>query len=260
VSNIDLFADVQITHGRFDVNLLLPILGIVVGTDAASGKNAQGGKQPTQRKPSKSVTVEHGKSPEALNRVVLARVHADINQREAGSVLPGLESDDVLVPFSSNLQLDRIPASADITPDWLGGISRCNTDVEVHFPRSTALDGLAILLQFLVVVSADFVGSIVGDELRSRHFQRVSRHRKIHIGVLLVAILFRSRFSAGIERQTDVADVGQLADMQIPHRRLDVNVLLAILAVVVRMDAASGKNAQGGNQHTEGKSCDALTA
>src|ERR1700688_4942051 len=46
IANIGLLADVQITHGRLDVNAGLAILAIVlvVRIDAASGKSAQRGE------------------------------------------------------------------------------------------------------------------------------------------------------------------------------------------------------------------------
>ena len=47
---------------------------------------------------------------------------------------------------------------------------------------------------------------------------------EVHIGALLVvAVVLRSGLGAGIERQTGVADVGLLADVQIAHGRLDVD-------------------------------------
>src|ERR1700730_10364712 len=117
-----------------------------------------------------------------------------------------------------------------------------------------ALDGLAIFRQLFVVVSDDFIGSVIGEELGGHHFQRESRHRKIHIGALLVvAVIFRSGLGAGIDRQAGVAYIGLLADVQITQGRLDVNGRCAVLAVVlvVGIDAASGKNAEGGKQRAE---------
>src|ERR1700674_2961535 len=118
-------------------------------------------------------------------------------------------------------------------------------------PGTVALNGLAIFLQLFVVVSDDFIGCVVGEELRCHHFQRKSWHRKIYIGALLVvAVVFRSGLGAGIKREAGIANIGLLADVQITHGRLDVNAGLAILAIVlvVRIDAASGKNADGGKQ------------
>src|SRR5882762_8455848 len=106
-----------------------------------------------------------------------------------------------------------------------------------------ALDGLAIFLQLFVVVGDDFVRCVVGEELRSHHFQRKSWHRKIYIGAfLVVAVIFWGGLGAGIKRQAGIADIGLLADVQITHGRLDVNVRFAILAIVLvaRIDAASG--------------------
>jgi len=52
---------------------------------------------------------------------------------------------------------------------------------------------------------------------------------------------------AGIERQSGVADIGLLADVQIAHGRFDINVLLAILGIVVRMDATGGRTQRAAN-------------
>src|SRR5216684_6313020 len=126
-------------------------------------------------------------------------------------------------------------------------------------PTAVALDGLAIFPQLFVVVGDDLARGVFGDELRSHHFQRESRQRKVYIGALLVvAVVFGGGLGAGIERQASVTDIGLLADVQIAHGRLDVNVRLAILAIVlvVRIDAASGKNADGGKQRTTGNFCD----
>src|SRR5208337_2425240 len=182
--------------------------------------------------------------------VVRARMHAYVDQGKAGPADAGLDCDDVLVSFGSNLQLHRVSGAFAVTRNGFRHfILAAFRFYATGAPGTAALDGLAISLELFVVKGDDFFGSVVGNKLRGHHFQRKSRNRKVHIGALLVvAGVFRSGLGAGIERQTDVADIGLLADVQIADGRLDVNVLLAILAIVVGMDAASGKHAERGKQ------------
>src|ERR1019366_3029730 len=151
------------------------------------------------------------------DRVVRARMHAYINQGKAGSLAVGFHGNDVLVPLRSNLQLHRISAAAIPARDRLRHvILAAFAFYATAVPGAVALDGLAIFLQLFVVVGDDFVGSVLGEELRGHHFQRESRNRKVYIGALLVvAVVFRSGLGAGIDRQAAVTDIGLLADVQI---------------------------------------------
>jgi len=54
------------------------------------------------------------------DRIVLAGVHAHINQGKAGSRAVGLNGDKVLVPLGSNLQLHRVSAAVVPARDGLG--------------------------------------------------------------------------------------------------------------------------------------------
>src|SRR5450755_583469 len=97
-------------------------------------------------------------------------------------------------------------------------------------PGAAALDGLAILLQFFVVVSNDFFGSVVRGEFPGYDFQRKSRYRKVDVRALLVVtVVFRRGLGARVHRQAGIANISLLADVQIADGRLDVNVLIAIL-------------------------------
>ncbi len=58
--------------------------------------------------------------PMSLDGVFLARVHAHINQGEAGSLAVGLDGNDVLVSFGANFQLHRISAAVIPARDGLG--------------------------------------------------------------------------------------------------------------------------------------------
>src|SRR3979411_1588886 len=122
------------------------------------------------------------------DRVLVARVYAHINQGKAASLAVRLDRDDVLVPLSSNLQLDRVSAAVLSARDGLGHLILVVVIVicVASSPAAMALDGLAILRQLFVVVSDNFIGSVIGKELCGHHFQRESRQRKIHIGPLLV--------------------------------------------------------------------------
>src|SRR3981081_1118305 len=183
--------------------------------------------------------------------VLLARAHAHINQGKAASLAVRLDRDDVLVPLGSNLQFHRVSAAVLSALDGLGHLILVVVIVicVASSPTAMALDGLAIFRQLFVVVSDNFIGSVIGEKLCGPHFPRKSRHRNIHVGPLLVvAVIFRSGLGAGIDRQAGVAYIGLLADVQIAQGGLDVNVRHAILAVVlvVGIDATGGKNAEGG--------------
>src|SRR5271165_329862 len=80
---------------------------------------------------------------------------------------------------------------------------------------------------------------------------RESRKRKVYVcALLIVTLFFRSGRGSGIECQAGVADIRLLTDVQVPHRRLDVNTRVAVFAFVAGSDAASGQHAEDGQQPT----------
>src|SRR5258708_22287073 len=106
-----------------------------------------------------------------LDRVVRASVHAHISQGKAGSLIVGLNGNDVLVPLGSNLQFHRVTAPVMPTRHRLGAFFLAGGGFYVTAaPAAMALDCLSIVLQLFVVVGDDFVGNVLARVLRRYHF------------------------------------------------------------------------------------------
>src|SRR6266436_4555790 len=103
--------------------------------------------------------------------ILFARSHAHVNERKTASLAVRLNGHDVLVPLGPNLQLYRVSAAIIPTRHRLGHVILAVVVSVAPSPTTMALDGLAIFGQLFVVVSDDFVGSVIAGELRSHHFQ-----------------------------------------------------------------------------------------
>src|ERR1039458_1895682 len=101
-----------------------------------------------------------------LDGVVRARVHAHVNQGKTGPLAIVLNGNNVLVALGSHLQLHLVSAAVIPTRDGPGHFILAVVVYVASIPTAMALDGLAIFLQLFVVVGDDFVGSVVGEELR----------------------------------------------------------------------------------------------
>src|ERR1035438_9080409 len=119
--------------------------------------------------------------------------------------------------------------------------------VRIHIKMAgMALEHLAVFLELIFVEVDELGGGVVRLILQGNHLQPEAKALDVHVGALVFAIgLFLPQAGPRIDRKAHVSLVGAFAHMNTADGRVDVDLLVFPVLLLLHVHAASGQEQSG---------------